>query len=158
MSPYVTKSVQISVYCAKRSFQSVVHENLLSVRASSVLRPENNWFLWRGYGGWTRAAVYWYFELLILKDPKSEHLSKSLRAGIGRFRDPFWSLNFVTFWQEVSKNVIAQKSPYLGIDSSSNQCSWSDVRGTWQGSWEISRENTDEVRRFAPLPCTVNLV
>ena len=64
----------------------------------------------------------------------------------------------MTFWQEVSKNVIAQKSPYQGIDSSSNQCSWSDVRGTWQGSWEISRENTDEVRRFAPLPRTVYLV
>ena len=95
---------------------------------------------------------------MILKETKSEHLSKSLRAGIGRFRDPFWSLTFVTFWQEVSKNVIAQKSPYQGIDSSSNQCSWSDVRGTWQGSWEISRENTDEVRRFAPLPRTVYLV
>ena len=118
----------------------------LSVRPSFARPYGNNWFLWRGYGGWTRAAVYWYFELLILKDPKSEHLSKSLRAGIGRFRDPFWSLNFVTFWQEVSKNVIAQKSPYPGIDSSSNQCSWSDMRGTWRGSWETSREKTDEVR------------
>ena len=41
-----------------------------------------------------------------------------------------------------------------------------DVRGTWQRSWEVSREKmeelrrekTDEVRRFAPLPRTVYLV
>ena len=46
-------------FCAKRSFQSVVHENLLSVLRPSVLRPENNWFLRRGYEGWTRADVYW---------------------------------------------------------------------------------------------------
>ena len=50
------------------------------VRASSVRKiidfcEEDN------YGRWTRAAVYWYFELLILKDPESEHLSKSLRVG-----------------------------------------------------------------------------
>jgi hypothetical protein len=104
-----------------------VHENLVFVRPSSVRIIIT--FCEGDLGGGTRAAVYWYFELLILKDPKSEHLSKSLRAGIGRFRDPFLDLDLVTFWQEVSKNVIARKSPYQGIDSSSNQCSWSDVRG-----------------------------
>ena len=118
----------------------------LVVRPFFVRSSENNCFLRRGYGGWTSAAVYWYFELLILKDPKSEHLSKSLRAGIGRFRDPFLDLDLASFWREVNKNVLARKSPYPGIDSSSNQCSWSDVRGTWRGSWETSREKTDEVR------------
>ena len=34
---------------------------------------------------------------------KSEHLSKSLRAGIGRFRDPFSDPHFGTFWQHVKK-------------------------------------------------------
>ena len=84
--------------------------------------------------------------------------SSDINPGRSNFKGPFFYLDFAIFWWEVNKNVPARKSPYPGIDSSSNQCSWSDVRGTWRGSWEISREKTDEVRRFAPLPRTVYLV
>ena len=73
----------------------MVHENLVFVLRSSVRIIIT--FCEGDLGGGTRAAVYWYFELLILKDPKSEHLSKSLRAGIGRFRVPFWEPDFAIF-------------------------------------------------------------
>ena len=70
-----------------------------SVRVASV----NNWFLrmgiWRVPHRFCLLAV-WTFDF---EGSKSEHLSKKLRAGIGRFRDHFSDPHFGTFWQHVKK-------------------------------------------------------
>ena len=65
------------VYCAKRSFHPCCTSNS-DVRPPSSVRPaRDNWFLRRGTEGGFIATVYWYFELLIFKDPEVNRSQKS---------------------------------------------------------------------------------
>ena len=70
---------------------------------SPLVRPENNWFLRGGYGGCFTAPGQWWFEHLILKDPKVDRSLMKLTACIGRFRDHFSDPHFGTFWQQIKK-------------------------------------------------------
>ena len=72
---------------------------------------------------------------------KSEPLSKKLRAGIGRFGDPFSVPVWSSFCKMRTKTMVLQIRP---------------------GKAPLGRYyvvgSADEVRRFAPLPRTVYLV
>ena len=60
-----------------------------SVRSS--VRPDNNCFLRRGYGGCRNAAGHWQFELwilMVLKKMKKDLQKLGLTNGIWWFRDP----------------------------------------------------------------------
>ena len=54
-----------------------VHLILMFVRPSVLRSPRDNWFLSRVSEGGFIATVYWYFELLIFKDPEVNRSQKS---------------------------------------------------------------------------------
>ena len=81
-----------------------------------------------------------------------------LRAGICRFRDPFSDLSLQLFGNILKINILGIlpiPCPLTDSFESEFPTDVCDVSDTFR---RVLLEYSDEVRRFAPLPCTVYLV
>ena len=94
------------------------------------VRPDNNWFLRRGYEGCRNAAGHWQFELWILavlKKLKKDLQKLGLTNGIWWFRDPDLDPVLTMGWIFFFKTGFFKSRWYQGRESSRNQWIWSDV-------------------------------
>ena len=144
----------------------------MSVR--SFVRPDNNWFLRRGYEGCRNAAGHWQFELWILAVlKKTEKSSSKTRInerdmvvqgpGFGSGFDHGLGYFFCKTW-------FFESRWYQGIESSRNQWTRSDVIWRvrivgselfdspleWIGERDRYSSNFEEV--YASRPCLARCI
>ena len=87
-------------------FPSMLH---IKFCCPSVRPSRDNWVLRRGTEGSFTAAVYWWFEVLILKDPKVN--SSQGVFSICRFRDPFSAPVWSSFCKMHKKTMFLHIRP-----------------------------------------------